>query len=349
MAGEDPLTSVPLLQDEKILENRTDEIKTRQNLQNLMNSIVLEVLPTPQCLSSNEEAVPLWYAVQQGKWSLFEKSLNIDLKGSKMHQNSLEIHRPDPDYLASPLHWAVINERPGMTAKLLSMGADPNYFSGTLNRDSVLYQNPSRSFVNTLQTANQIAAHGTPLHWSAVTGSTFISDLLLHYGSDISIRDEKGYSPLLISVQHLHWFYTYWLLVIGTPSHSVEATLFDTDGHSLIHWAVFRNYSVLELKLLLSLVQSAQIHQNNLLLHTDKHGRTALHWAIDIGHIDLASFLINLCPEASLMKDSLNSPHGNTPADIAKLKKYHWYPPWLLVMCNLKKVNYFEFFRFLMV
>ena len=292
----------------------------------------------PQPSMTYDKGVPLWYAIQQGKWSLFEESL----KQNFYNDSKCPVAEVDPDYLASPLHWAAINQRPGMTARLLQLGADPNSFSG------INHTNNSTAHQQILGDSETAAAHGTPLHWSVITGNTFISQLLVNYHADITLMDSKGFSLLIIAVQHLHWFYVHWLLALflNFQDHSrIESSFVDSDGHSIYHWAIFRQFSSWEFNLMRHLI-NAHIQSNNhpsqfiqdiqYCRHRDKHGRTALHWAVDLGNIDLIILILESTP----YKDDLHfllDTAGDSPAAIAMRKKYSWFP-WVFAFLNLKKV-----------
>ncbi|PWW74643.1 ankyrin, partial [Tuber magnatum] len=120
----------------------------------------------------------------------------------------------------------------------------------------------------------------TPLCWSAWTGRTDLTKLLLSHGAHINTPDDQFRMTPLIWAANMEHPSTCDLLV------SAGADVFPSDhrGETILHWAAKRGFRGLVWQLIEEAGMSVDIHEN--------YGNTPLHCAVFFGQEDTVRLLL---------------------------------------------------------
>ncbi|RCN31754.1 DHHC zinc finger domain protein [Ancylostoma caninum] len=142
----------------------------------------------------------------------------------------------------SLLHWAAINNRLDIIARLLELGADPNVVGGLLV--------------------------SSPLHWAARVGHSNSAALLVKAGAVANVRDTQGYAPIHLAVQTNQSTLVAYLL----EKFDYCKDITDNSGMTPVMWAAYRTFGMFPIRLLIRAGAdlNAQEHLS---------GNTALHIA----------------------------------------------------------------------
>lgn len=138
--------------------------------------------------------------------SVFQAVINGDKEKVKimLKEKPELVNRKNPsDYGRTPLHYAVIFDRDGLTDLLISAGADVNLQDNEFQRPPLSYA----AISGNCEIAKKLLAAGakadldafngwTPLHEAAMEGRAEMIRLLLSSGANIAIDDETGKTPL---------------------------------------------------------------------------------------------------------------------------------------------------------
>ena len=113
---------------------------------------------------------------------------------------------------------------------------------------------------------------------SAESGNRAVLSAFIHSGADIDTRDERGWTPLMISSFNGNQEVARLLVEHGASIH-IE----DTSGYTPLHWAAFNGYTDV-VKLLI--IKHANLNAQS------KHGWTPLLQAATRGHLTTCGALI---------------------------------------------------------
>ncbi|RWS29021.1 zinc finger protein-like protein [Leptotrombidium deliense] len=201
------------------------------------------------------------------------------------------------------LHWAAINNRREIVKYFMSKEADINAIGGDLK--------------------------STPLHWATRQGHLQMVVILMQHGADPSIFDGEGCTCLHLAAQFGHTSIVAYFLAKGQ-----DVDIPDANGMTPLMWASFRittfpvprkfpciadeNPVVFYLyrndptRLLITLGASLNLTDN-------KHGNTALHWAVYSRNNNAVSLLLNAGANAFICNRQ-----GDTPTEMSRRLKLTW-------------------------
>ncbi|VDP32741.1 unnamed protein product [Heligmosomoides polygyrus] len=142
----------------------------------------------------------------------------------------------------SLLHWAAINNRIPVVARLLELGANPNILGGLLV--------------------------SSPLHWAARVGHLSSSAQLIKAGAVGNVRDTQGYTPIHLAVQCNQTVLVAYLL----EKFSYCKDITDNSGMTPAMWAAYRTFGMFPIRLIIRSGADLNAHEH-------LSGNTALHIA----------------------------------------------------------------------
>lgn len=256
----------------------------------------------------NKQRGVFHYAAQSGANTLIEAALkNPALKG--------QADTPDTEG-STPLHLATQGQRADCIRALLAAGANPLSYDGAgltpLHHAARIYNEklfscfdtaPKKSDWN-VQSLNE---KETPLHLAAKHSSANVVQYMLNRGADATLRDNRGYTPLLsalVAGQRL----TAKTLVDALKLKNISLDeLRDNAGFSPLH--VMAQNSVSFGVYGTSLLLDAGANPNTL----TPAGDTPLHIAIRHGRFEAARILAERGGDVSLANKT-----GATPLDLAE-------------------------------
>lgn len=126
----------------------------------------------------------------------------------------------------------------------------------------------------------------TVVHSAAVGGNEEIFKHIISRGVlDLDRKDKDEKSPLIIATQLNHT-----LFVAGLCEQGADATLADKDGRTALHYAIFRDPDIMALLL----------QHNASSLTPDKEKETPLHFACQLGNLDIFKRLIGALNDEEL-------------------------------------------------
>eukprot|EP00667_Euglena_gracilis_P006129 EG_transcript_6178 len=154
-----------------------------------------------------------------------------------------------------PLHWAAYHGHLPVVRFLVSKGAKVNCQAGN--------------------------ERTTALQWAAGAGHLGVVDFLLASGADPSIPDAKGYCACMHAAQYGRLLV---IFLIKTRAPSVDMKRTDAFGHTIVHWAAYKGFA----HTLRFLVERYGVAVNII----DDQNRTALHWAAREGFLECCKYLV---------------------------------------------------------
>lgn len=135
----------------------------------------------------------------------------------------------------------------------------------------------------------------TPLHLAAFGSNTQTLDFLLYKGGDLEVKDNKNWTPLMISVITKNYENALYFL-------SKKANPFVTgfeDQRGLLHCAV----RIQEDDICIKFINILLSYEPKLAEIQDKEGKTALHFAIKYRRDDLFSVIFKYNIQCYYIKD----------------------------------------------
>jgi len=120
----------------------------------------------------------------------------------------------------------------------------------------------------------------TPLHWCAWNNDAPGIQVLLEAGAQLDVKDDDGKTPLHDAAWKGNVQAVRMLLDAGADFD--ERT---RRGATAMHLASYRNHAAMD----------TLIARNACIEDEDKYGRTPLHWAAEVGHIEAIQKLLRRC------------------------------------------------------
>ena len=147
----------------------------------------------------------------------------------------------DPDGVTL-LHWASINNRVNIAEFLIERGADVDAVGGDLR--------------------------SAPVHWAVRQGHLPMVVLLIRHGADPDFKDAEGLNCLHLAAQLGHTAVAAYLVAKGSGVNDP-----DDSGMTPLMWACLKTTAQDPTKTIINLGAAADVVD-------ERHGNTALHWAI---------------------------------------------------------------------
>jgi len=141
-----------------------------------------------------------------------------------------------------------------------------------------------------------------PIHWAAMKGNIEIFNLIILQGIDINEQDNKGYTPLMTSVQYGHIPLMTFIISKGAKLETEDKT-----GDNALHWAAYKGNGEL-----VSLLIYFGLNPKR----TDNIGQTPLHLACVNGNISAVRELLKHCDI------DVRDNNGKTALDLARKRLY---------------------------
>eukprot|EP00050_Salpingoeca_kvevrii_P014678 m.38845 g.38845 ORF g.38845 m.38845 type:complete len:1018 (+) comp5910_c0_seq1:136-3189(+) len=226
-------------------------------------------------------------------------------------QRGVDVNSSDKEGRA-PFHWAAFHGRIKMLKLLLNNGADPlaldaegrgGLHLSVHNKSTKCFQLIFKSQGTSAHTNRQDQWGLSPLHWSCFYNSADHLKLLLKAGADLLVIDGDGKTPF-------HWAASaegadaLKILMGAWPSLRERVSNFDeieianwpdAEGRTLLHMAVAGG-SEKTFAYVMTLKPNLRAQ--------DASGRSALHWAAQLGHTSIAQKLLQQEPILTEMPDA---------------------------------------------
>merc|ERR1712100_843864 len=159
------------------------------------------------------------------------------------------------------------------------MGASCKALNSFLQGNIALFQQD----IKQVEDVNEILEDGdTLLHHAVIGRNAFVTQLIINYKGDLSIRDSFGRYPLHFAVQSGH-LPTVQLVIKQTDESHFDVR--DKNG-----WNVFHYAAALDKK---DVIQHLLKLDSSKISSITKDKRTLLHIAASNGHVDTITLLIN--------------------------------------------------------
>ncbi|RDD41599.1 Transient receptor potential cation channel subfamily A member 1 [Trichoplax sp. H2] len=234
------------------------------------------------------------------------------------------------DNLMTPLHYATIHDHIDVMQYLLSKGADIDALGGRLGRTPILVgtefnrRNAVQELLNHDPDMSIKDSNGQQiLHIVAQQGNVDLAKIILQklvekglaFVNDI---DDEHKSPIHFAVDHGRFGLTELLI-----QHGAQLCVAADDGSTPLHLAAYRK-DLRIMRLLLGAVENQG--KKGYLNIFDNEGKTALHIAIEMNHLEMVKLCLNY--GASVMQENNLKPLIHIAAingsiEIAKLLLQH--------------------------
>lgn len=147
----------------------------------------------------------------------------------------------------------------------------------------------------------------TPLHWAIREGHLSMVVLLMQYGADPNVRDAEGCAAIHVAVQCDRNNITAYLIAKG-----IDPDLYDANGKTPLMLSSWRCFGIDPTRMLISLGATINLQDRS-------QRNTPLHFAAMSSNSNVITTLLNSGADV----DAKNV-NGETPLDIAKMKKNNW-------------------------
>lgn len=153
----------------------------------------------------------------------------------------------------------------------------------------------------------------SPLLWAAVSGNVEAAWILVSHGANLHHLDMDGFSAANLAVQNGHVLLLHVLLCLNADPNQR-----DQEGHTLLHWAVYRSQHRMAQYLLRRCEEREKNGEKDarrlLLDASDAHGATAMHWACMRSAVRCAEVLLEHGADAESNRDQ----SGKTALQVAE-------------------------------